>query len=153
MPVTIEHELRVLAKESRTPDAVGASAVTVVHIIESEIQQSFENVYSIKQALAPTIPVALATNALTYPQRSGSLDLLTGQQLRLVAVHNIGPAVVNITFRDGANDMDVMTLVPGGREQKYAPSGNLFAAPIDEIELLALTGAADVELLIATQLT
>lgn len=132
--------------------AAGEPMCGVTHLVSYEQAEPFSNVWSSRLDLPAMVPTDLTLSALAMPQAPHIIrDLLTGQDLRLIGIHNFGPGLVTVDFFSGADSMLRMTLTDDSHWHLSCDVGELLGQPIDKVSFLALTGEAKLDVLFASQ--
>ena len=151
--VSIAHTASVNAVESATADAVGESDVLVRHDLSySRRGEDFHDIWSKLLSVAVGPPEILDLADLDMMRRANK-DLFTSQEIALFAMANTGGNIVNVTFKTDGNDtLEAVSLMSGAYYQESLSYGHLNAQPVKTIELQALTGPVELEMLIATKL-
>ena len=147
-----DHGMHVTVREQVTTQSIGGNLATIPHTMMCQRKDTFAGIWSKTVTAEVSFPVTLAIDALPLMPVSEQKDLFTGQEIRLCGMHNVGDHLSTIVFKANGNDMLTVPLPPQGILYYFTPTGHLFASAITAIELMALTGTINVELLLGTQL-
>ena len=153
MTIKLRHGAHVSGTEVKQAGAAGAQAVHIKHQIgQQNIDRDYHDIWSNRLSLTASIPVSLSVSSLTYPQRTEAKDLFTDQYVQLFAAKNLGQAIITVTLFNGADELERFVMSAEADLYASGSTGHLFAQPFDRVDLFALTGNTDIEILMASQL-
>ena len=139
---------------TRASDLATNPAVPVVHRLTSQLTGELERFWSRRQTYSVGPPIVFNLSSLDESPYEGTIDLVTGVDMRFVAVQHVGqPGIGTVRWLNGADIQDSITISPGNVMVMYQPTGNVFGLPVDTMEVMPLTGDMDLDIYMGVALS
>lgn len=163
MPVNVSNRTTASATESVQGHTASGPQIGISHQFNvNNSSESYQNIYSRSLTTALGYPVTdagtvFALASLTYPTRSGTIDMFASQRLSLLVVQNAGTNPATLTLENATVPIANGTFkLPAGMVLTLQSLTELFLSEqIHAIRVIADTAATttDVEILFASKST